>query len=52
MEDEIVEMLHRNHHIDRNRVTESVRKGRLDRFNALYYLTLKNEKSQHKNTTN
>ena len=44
MENEVVNVLNKNYKVNTDKVTESVTNCRLDRFHALYYLTLKNEK--------
>jgi malate synthase len=42
MENEIIHVLNKNYNVDGQKVAESVLSGRLDRYNAMYYLTLKN----------
>lgn len=42
LEEEIMEILDRDYHVDRQKVIESVQGCRLDRYHAMYYLTLKN----------
>jgi hypothetical protein len=42
LEDQIVDVLDKNYRINPERVNDSVKNCRLDRFHAMYYLTLKN----------
>lgn len=41
-------MLEREHHFDAQRVAESVRGCRLDRYHAMYYLAIRHEKHSHR----
>lgn len=52
LEDEVMDILDKDYHIDRQKVAESVKYCRLDKYHAMYYLTLKNEKHFHRHTQN
>ena len=42
LEDDIVDVLDKNYRMNPEKVNDSVKNCRLDRFHAMYYLTLKN----------
>lgn len=52
LEDDIMNILDTDYHMDRQKVAESVINCRLDKYYAMYYLTLKNEKHTHKHIAN
>ena len=52
MEGEILNLVDKIYNIDGSKVSDSVKNGRLDKYNAIYYLALKNEKCTRRFTTN
>lgn len=42
IEDTIVDILDKEYHMDPQKVVESVKSCRFDKYHAMYYLTLKN----------
>ena len=52
IENEIVEVLDKKYKIDCEKVEESVENCKLDRYHAMYYLTLKHEKHTHEHISN
>jgi hypothetical protein len=50
VEEAIIDILDKEYHIDRQKVVESVKNCRFDKYHAMYYLTLKNEKHTHRHT--
>lgn len=42
VEDAIVEIINKEYHLDPQKVVESVKNCRFDKYHAMYYLTLKN----------
>lgn len=47
-----MEILDKEYHMDPQRVIESVKGCRFDKYHAMYYLTLKNENQTHRHTQN
>jgi serine/threonine protein kinase len=48
VEEQIIEIIDREYHMDGQKVIESVKSCRFDKYHAMYYLTLKHEKHTHK----
>jgi hypothetical protein len=52
LEDDVMDILDKDYHIDKQKVADSVKNCKLDKYHAMYYLTLKNEKHYHRHTKN
>ena len=50
IEEAIIDIIDKEYHLDAQKVIESVKNCKFDKYHAMYYLTLKNEKHTHKHT--
>jgi len=42
IEEDVIEVIDKDYHVDPQKVVESVKNHKFDKYHALYYLTIKN----------
>lgn len=52
IEQDVIEIIDKDYHVDSQKVVESVKNHKFDKYHALYYLTIKNEQHTHKHISN
>lgn len=52
IEEDVIEVIEKDYHVDPQKVVDSVKNHRFDKYHALYYLTIKNQKHTHRHIQN